>query len=329
MKISVVICTRDRHEMIGSAIESVAACVYPSFDIHIMDQSTNDLTRCIVEKLADQHRAGCAIHYHHLDEAGLSRAYNLGMKSSDGEIIALTDDDCIVPPNWLARIASAFREDLKAGLLYGQVLVPKHLEADVEQGLIIPSLTFDQPARIVQGRPFLVFGMGANMAVRRTLLERVRGFDVALGGGGPLRSAQDYDFAYRTYLADMAILLCPEVTVDHYGVRTPAQWPLTLEAYGIGDGAFLGKHIRCGDLRALRFLCERIARSRVREVREALRLRRWVADIYGRNLLVGIRSGAKFDVDRQRRLYRENSRTGMTVTQANSVTAVGELNHAE
>lgn len=321
MKISIVICTRDRHETIGQAIESVAECVYPSFDIHIMDQSTNGTTRQVVEALMDRCKTLCSIQYHHLDKAGLSRAYNIGMQRSDGEIIALTDDDCIVPPNWLAQIAKAFREDSEAGLLYGQVLVPKSLLPELEQGQIVPALTFSGAKRIAPGQRFTVFGMGANMAVRRTLLAKIQGFDTALGGGGPLRSSQDFDFAYRTYLAGMAILLSPEVKVDHYGVRTPEQWPLTLEAYGIGDGAFLGKHVRCGDVRALWLLCGRIACSRVREIRQSLRERRRVPDIYGRNLLVGVRSGAKFGVDRRLRLYRESSDVRLGVTQANAVTA--------
>ncbi len=40
-KISVVICTRDRADLIGQAVESVAACDYPAFDLHVMDQSTD------------------------------------------------------------------------------------------------------------------------------------------------------------------------------------------------------------------------------------------------------------------------------------------------
>ena len=93
--------------------------------------------------------------------------------------------------------------------------------------------------------------MGANFGARRRLFERIGGFDEILGGGGPLKSSQDFDLQYRAYLAGATVLLRPEVQVDHYGVRTHAQWPATLRAYGFGDGAFYSKHIRCGDLYAL------------------------------------------------------------------------------
>jgi GT2 family glycosyltransferase len=261
------------------------------------------------------------LRYHHLDKAGLSRAYNEGMRRSDGELLAFTDDDCIVPTDWLAQIARAFREDPGAGLLYGQVLVPAVLRKDLAEGDIVPALPIRRRERLSQRDGFKVFGMGANMAIRRSLLEHVRGFDEAMGGGGPLRSSQDFDFSYRTYLSGMAILLCPEVWVDHYGVRTDAQWPSTLEAYGIGDGAFYGKHIRCGDPRALWLLSKTLVRSWAREVRRTVRARKWNPDVYGRNLLVGVRHGARFNIDREFRLYQESALGRMTVTESNRVTA--------
>ncbi|MGV3722005.1 MAG: glycosyltransferase [Actinomycetota bacterium] len=319
-KISVIVCTRDRHETIGQALESIAECDYPSFDIHVMDQSTNELTRNAIELLSGRYGDRCPMHYHHLDKAGLSRACNQGMARSDGELIAFTDDDCIVPPDWLTRIGDAFREDPEAGLLYGQVLVPESLEAVTEAGNIVPALEFPRRERLSLKDGFKVTGMGANMALRRSLLARVRGFDEAMGGGGPLRSSQDFDFAYRTYLTGMAILLEPAVSVDHYGVRTRAQWPATLEAYGIGDGAFYGKHIRCGDRRALWLLGKTLVRNLARHMHRTAKWRTPEPDIYGRNILVGVRRGSHFEIDREFRLYRESVNAKLTVTESNSVT---------
>ncbi len=321
MKISVVVCTRDRHETVGQALESIAQCDYPTFDIHIMDQSTNDLTRDIVQELAKRFESKCDIHYHHLDKAGLSRAYNAGMRVSGGEIIACTDDDVIVPVDWLKLIARAMQSDPDVGLLYGQVLIPKGLKDASPAGTEVPALTFSRRERLAKGQGFKVFGMGANMAIRRTLLERVGGFDEALGGGGPLRSSQDFDFAFRTYRFGMAILLAPEVTVDHYGTRTQEQWPETLKNYGIGDGAFYSKHIRCGDPLALWLFLRLVVVGRVKQIRYLLKERRWRDDPYGSHLLTGVRNASKFAIDRKFRLYRETANAKMTVTKSNTVTA--------
>ena len=321
MKISVVICTRDREETIGQAVESVAQCTYDNFDVHIMDQSTKPGTRLCVEELAARFCDTVTIHYHHLDKAGLSRAYNIGTKVCDGALIAFTDDDVIVPRDWLTTIARAFAADAQAGLLYGQVLVPDELKAIVAAGTVVPSLEWSEPVRLIKGRAFKVFGMGANMAVTREMLGKVGGFDEALGGGGPLRSSQDSDFAYRTYRAGYAILLEPSVQVDHYGTRTKDQWPDTMANYGIGDGAFYSKHIRCGDMLALRLLLKQYVYSRLREVKHAVRKGKYKRDDYGRNLLVGVKAALPFDVDKQFRVYLETDRAKMTVTTSNVVTA--------
>ena len=329
MKISVVVCTRDRHQTVGQAVESIAQCDYPTFDIHIMDQSTNTLTRDIVHGLAKRFEAKCPIHYHFLEKAGLSRAYNAGMRVSDGEVIACTDDDVIVPTDWLALIDRAMKADPEVVLLYGQVLVPKGLKDASPAGTEVPALTFSKRERLAKGHRFKVFGMGANMAIRRTLLERVSGFDEALGGGGPLRSSQDFDFAFRTYRFGMAILLAPEITVDHYGTRTREQWPDTLKNYGIGDGAFYSKHIRCGDPLALWLFLKLILIGRAKQIRYLLKERRWRDDPYGSHLLAGVRDAAKFGIDRKFRLYRETANAKMTVTQANAVTAAKRANVKE
>jgi GT2 family glycosyltransferase len=319
--ISVIVCTRDRPDTIGQAIESIAQCDYPSFDIHIMDQSTTDATQKIIETLARQYRDRCAIVYHHLDKAGLSRAYNLGMKATEGEIMAFTDDDVIVPPDWLTQIREAMDADPKAGLLYGQVLVPESLKESVKQGIIVPALPIPRRERLGEGLGFKVFGMGANMAIRRSIIEKVGGFDEALGGGGPLRSSQDFDFAYRVFRAGYVILLEPLVKVDHYGTRTREQWPITMKNYGIGDGAFYWKHVRCGDVYALYCLLRQWATARARQWKLLLTRRKWFRDDYADHLRVGVRESSRFAIDREKRLYMETETARMEVTQANVVTA--------
>jgi glycosyltransferase involved in cell wall biosynthesis len=320
VKVSVVICTRDRPDTIGQALESVAECDYPNFDVHIMDQSTNDRTKEIVEALAQRFASKCRINYHHLDKAGLSRAYNTGMRVSDGAIIGCTDDDVVVPRDWVTKIVRAFEKDSEAGLLFGQVLVPESLKEAERNGTIVPSFTIERPERLAKGQGFHVCGMGANMAIRRTLLERVVGFDEALGGGGPLRSSQDFDFLYRTYLSGMAVVLDPEVKVDHYGTRTQEQWPGTLKAYGIGDGAFYSKHIRCADPFALWMFGKRVALMGAREVKSLLTKGRLRKDDYAMNLLNGVRAASKFGIDRKTRLFVETRDAKLTVSEANAVT---------
>jgi GT2 family glycosyltransferase len=323
VKVSVVICTRNRPDTLGQALESVAECEFPGFDVHVMDQSTDDKSQKVVEEIAARFAHKLKINYHHLDKAGLSRAYNLGIAASDGEIVACTDDDVVVPKDWVLQIAKAFEADPEAGLLYGQVLVPESLQEAERNGLIVPALPILKYERLIKGGTlYKVFGMGANFALRRSILDKVGPFDEALGGGGPLRSSQDFDFAYRVYRAGYAVILVPDVKVDHYGSRTSDQWPATMKAYGVGDGAFYSKHIRCGDPLAMMLFGKVLLTAGARYAKTALLERKLREDDYTPNLFVGIRDAAKFAIDPKHRLYRETAKAKMTVTEANVVTGV-------
>jgi glycosyltransferase involved in cell wall biosynthesis len=303
--VSAVICTRNRPDLIGAAVASVLANTYPSFDLLVVDQSTDDRTGQVVWALEVDHPN---LRYLHTDIAGLSRAYNLGIRETRGEVLAFTDDDCIAPPDWIAGVVAAFEAEPDAEMLYGQVLLPAGLDTG---GGYVPTLAIDRPRRFSRADGFRIYGMGANFAARRSLFDRIGPFDEVMGGGGPLKSSQDFDLQYRAYRGGATVLLRPEVRVDHYGLRQGEEWPATLRAYGIGDGAFYWKHVRCGDLFALRLFAGRVGRLLVRESLIALGIRRRGSfAVYLRSCLEGIRASLDYPVDRRRRLYLAPRRGG-------------------
>jgi len=298
VQVSVVMCTRNRGTKIGAAVASVLANDHPSFDLTVIDQSTDDETRRVTAPMA---AADPRLHYVHVEQAGLSKAYNNGIDRTAGEILAFTDDDCVVQPDWLRTIVDAFAAEPDGDLLYGQVLA---LGATADDQRLTPQITVEAPERLSKRDGFRVFGMGANFAARRRLFASVGGFDEVLGGGGALWSSQDFDLAYRTYKAGDVILLRPEVTVRHDGRREAEDWPALNLAYGSGDGAFYMKHVRCRDPYALWLLIRKIGRTAARWIVKRI-LRRPVGTDYLRGLCRGAKASFRFGVDRQTRLYIE------------------------
>ena len=70
-----------------------------------MDQSPDRTTRDIIEGRP----AGPApIRYFHSDCAGVSLARNIGIRESQGSLLAFTDDDAVPDPGWLEGFAAAF-----------------------------------------------------------------------------------------------------------------------------------------------------------------------------------------------------------------------------
>ena len=292
--ISVLVCPRDRSRRIGPTLDSLAAQDYPRWEALVVDQSREPATRAMVEARAREDRR---FRYVRLDEAGLSRAYNAGVREAWSDLLAFTDDDCTAPAGWLAAIARAFDRHPDVDLLYGQVLVPPSLAEAENAAGFTPALPIPERRILGRGRGFQVFGMGADFAARRRVFERVGLFDEILGGGGPLESSQDFDFVYRVYRAGGATLLEPEVLVYHHGFRSHAEWPATLRSYGIGVGGFYLKHVRAGDLYAVRLLLSHLA---VWIGRSLWRRADWT---YVRGVFRGMRRSLEFRVDRRRRLY--------------------------
>lgn len=300
--VSVVICTRDRPASIGATLESIAAQDYPTFDVLVVDQSRDEETRRVV-----QEAQGCGpiVRYVHLATPGLSRAYNAGVHETRSDILAFTDDDVTAPPNWLRSIATAFAAHPAVGLVYGQVLIPPEYVGREGLDGVTPGLPIPERRVLDRRHGFRVFGMGANFAARRTLFDRVGGFDEVLGGGGPLQSSQDFDFMYRVFRSGESTLLEPDVVVHHYGFRSSTEWPATIRSYGIGVGGFCLKHVRMGDPYAAMLLCRFVGGTAARLVKRLLTLKpageQWA---FLSNILAGMGRSLRFPVDRRLRLYR-------------------------
>jgi hypothetical protein len=147
--------------------------------------------------------------------------------------------------------------------------------------------------------------MGANFAARRSLFERAGTFDEALGSGGRLKSAEDFDMAYRAYRRNAVILLRPEITVRHDGRREREDWPTLLRNYGFGDAAFYLKHVRCRDPYATWLAAKYFTYMSTKFIVKSALGRRPAEIHYLSGFMQGVWGGLKLGVDRATRLYTE------------------------
>lgn len=300
-RVSAAICTRNRPDKIGTAVASVLANDFPGLQLTVIDQSTDGQTESIMATLAkDEPR----LRYVRVAETGLSRAYNRAIENTSGEMIAFTDDDCVVPTDWIANVVAAFDANPDVDLLYGRVIP---LVDTLEDLTLTPYLDIAKPERLSKRDGFRVFGMGANFAARRRLFDNIGPFDVVLGGGGLLKSSQDFDLAYRAYRSGSVILLDPDVVLRHDGRREHDDWPSLLTNYGVGDGGFYAKHVRCRDLYALSLLIRQVVSKGGRRFVKRVLGRASGRDVYVRSMLRGVRESFRYKVDRSRRLYVEPS----------------------
>lgn len=243
MRVSVVVGTCNRPRLLKSAIESVLANNYPDFDLVIVDQSENNETKNLVNEYV---RYDNRIKYL-WSEKGKSKALNLGIKDTKGEIIALTDDDCVVAQDWTEKIVSFFDMHPDAAIIYGDVIPGEPSSS----GILCP--WYNSANRKYAGVFSMmdILGLGANMSIRREVFEKVGDFDENIGPGASLRSGNDDDLAYRTLAMGYTICDTNTVKVWHNGWRNFQETIRIMKDYRKGDAALFMKYSICGDFRAL------------------------------------------------------------------------------
>ena len=238
-RISVLIATADRHELLQDCLAHVIAAASDADEILVLDQSRGAVSPLQLPS------AGARPLLRHLrcPRRGKSAALNVGVAEARGSLLAFTDDDCRVAPDWLEVMHQAFARSGEGVALTGRVLAGEN-----EPGAVrAPSLRNDPEAREYRSPRYRDVLFGNNMALPAEALRRVGVFDEALGPGTRFPAAEDNDLGYRLLKAGIPIRYLPGLIVRHRSWRAAHQQVDLFRAYGVGQGAFYGKHARCGD----------------------------------------------------------------------------------
>lgn len=233
--VSVIICTRNRGDQITAAVRSVLASAYTQFEFLIIDQSTNDETANGIAPFCHDSRLRLV----RSETVGKGNALNLGLSLAKGNIIALTDDDCIVPRDWLGQIVALFHENARLGVVYTSVTAAPF---DANKGFI-PTHEYKK-SRLVTAVSQNPWGMGAACAVRKDTVQHLGGIDAMLGPGSVFYSAEDTDLMLRALLNGYEIYELSETAVIHEGFRTWEQGRQLMQRDWSALGAVYAKLLR-------------------------------------------------------------------------------------
>jgi glycosyltransferase involved in cell wall biosynthesis len=298
--VSVVVPTRNRPAHAAACAATILACP-DLLEAIFVDQSDGRETEAALAGALRDPR----FRYLRTDTRGVTSGRNAGFELCRGDVVAYTDDDCRVPPGWIAGISELFATDPDAAVMCGRVHVPDEWQ---ERGFAI---AFEPVVREWKGRfPPLGrdWGLTANMAFRRSVLVRFEGFDPLLGSGAPLWSGGEPDLLYRVLRAGLKIVNASEVSVEHIGIRKPGPEMKELwRRYAAGTSAAFFKHIRMGDRVALSLYLRFLASYCAGMLWRAVRLRRPVGVGYLIAFARGARASLSHDIDRERQHYRLRS----------------------
>lgn len=240
MRMTAVVCTRNRGAMVADAVRTILANDHPDFELIVIDQSTNDHTKEALAQFSENPR----LRYVHSADRGLSNARNLGISMARSNKVAMTDDDCTVPTDWLSRMERALDNTERVAIVIGNVFAAPY---DRSKGFV-PNYTQASSFLATSVRDkHRIEGMAACMGISVDACSKLSGFDPCLGAGSRFHSADETDIIIRALQAGYRVLETPEVVVTHQGLRTWDEADSTAYKYLYGIGAAVAKHIRSGN----------------------------------------------------------------------------------
>jgi glucosyl-dolichyl phosphate glucuronosyltransferase len=219
MKISVIIATYNRSDMLAIALESlVQLTVSPDFEweVLIVDNNSKDSTKAVANSFVTKQPR--RFRYIFEPQQGKSFALNTGVREARGELIAFTDDDVTVHPDWLMQLVDTMSRFDCAGVGGRIVPVwtvprPDWLETEGPNKLMSAVVSFNlgsEPCAITTA------ALGANCAFRKEMFLKHGTFRADLGLiAGNRIGGEDTEFCRRLIKSGERLYYAPTAIIYH------------------------------------------------------------------------------------------------------------------
>ena len=162
-KISVVIPVLNEENLLPDTLRSLRVQTFKDYELVVVDNGSSDSTAQIAQQY------GCRVVNE--ERKGVCFARQRGFEEAQGEIIASTDADTVVPADWLELIVRSFEDKPDQAAIYGDVLLRER--KGLGQWFAEAFFAYFLRLNHRLGRPHFC---GSNFAVRREVFHHAGGF---------------------------------------------------------------------------------------------------------------------------------------------------------
>jgi len=200
MTFSVLICTYNRPHLLARSLAALIEDTTEKPDQVIIVNGGGEDTDQVVHSFIG--RPGVKIRLVKTVNINLAASRNVGLPYCTGDIIAMTDDDALVFPDWVTRMKQAHSEHPEAGAVGGQVI-------GLDQGCLL-SCVADRATFPSGEKPGYVRTLpGVNISYKCEVVKQVGLQDEALFRG------EDVDYNWRIQRLGYKIYYDPAIKVYH------------------------------------------------------------------------------------------------------------------
>jgi glycosyltransferase involved in cell wall biosynthesis len=220
--ISIVVPTRNRADVLGSSLASIASQrAGADFEVIVVDNASSDGTGELLRAWADRDDRFRSLWEERL---GRSCAMNAGISVAQGSLLLFTDDDVELAPGWVESFRRFFESHGDLVIAGGAIEpAPPDLSAwpswlsPASRAADGPGLDHGDDERALDAHEFL---WGASMAVPARVFERLGTWNETVGRRGDHRGTfEDIDFQQRLRTAGGSVWYLPDARLRH---RVPA-----------------------------------------------------------------------------------------------------------
>ncbi len=226
-RVSVVVCAYNAAQTIDECLTSIEELHYPDTEIIVVDDGSADGTGSIAARHA-------RVRIIRVPNGGLAAARNIGLRHASGEIVAYTDADVRVDPDWLTYLVQPFLNSnvVAAG---GPNVVPAGDPWMAQCVARAPG----GPTHVLVDDRVAEHVPGCNCAFRRDALLSIGGFNPIY-----LRAGDDVDVCWRLQAMGWRIAFAPAALVwHHHRASVRAYWRQQV-GYGEGETWLMREHPR-------------------------------------------------------------------------------------
>lgn len=242
--ISLVVPTYNRAALLKKCLESIEQQLIDKdcFEVVIVNDGSTDETEEIVRSIINKNLIDCKCLFQ--ANSGVSVARNRGICEAVGDVIAFTDDDCIVPKNWvesMMRCWAATGDDV-AGIGGPLNTVTDNPNLFISQYLAyidefnhvpVVKAGFIRPVHVskIVGNEVIPYLRTSNASFRKSCLLEVGGFATVFRRPG----GEDPDLCYRLLAKGYRFQFEPSLVVDHNSRESMTAYFNSLGNYVRGD----------------------------------------------------------------------------------------------
>ena len=223
--VTVVVCAYNAEDTIGECLDALGRLRYPDVEVIVVNDGSTDETAAIAARHA-------GVRLIDTSNRGLAAARNIGLAHASGDIVAYTDADVRVDPDWLMHLVQRF-DDSDVVAAGGPNIAPPD-DPWVAQCV---ARSPGAPTHVLLDDRFAEHVPGCNCAFRREALLEIDGFDPRF-----LRAGDDVDVCWRLQARGGKIGFAPAALVWHRHRATVRAYLRQQMGYGEGETWLMQRH---------------------------------------------------------------------------------------